>query len=171
MKPEKGDYDLWYAGTVGFATKEEAQAHIDRGNRHPHEVQHDEMLKNMEAADLAKKNKTTMWLLFTLVSAVIFAVLFAIRFNSNDDGRRQMLSQALSSCQKVILSLAKYGDAERPPYRTPEATGRVVSYSWEKGSFHFKNGFGVKVPQSAVCMVSEGEVVFLKFNDEVLLSK
>lgn len=34
MQPEKGDRGLWYVGTVGFATKEEAQAYIDRGYKH-----------------------------------------------------------------------------------------------------------------------------------------
>ncbi|KAA0910685.1 hypothetical protein [Pusillimonas sp. ANT_WB101] len=34
MEPEKGQYGLWYAGTVGFATKDEAQAYIDRGMKH-----------------------------------------------------------------------------------------------------------------------------------------
>lgn len=34
MRPEQGERGLWYVGTVGFATKDQAQAYIDRGMKH-----------------------------------------------------------------------------------------------------------------------------------------
>src|SRR5690606_37193242 len=62
---------------------------------------------------------------------------------------------ALERCRKSIKSTAEYGEPYIPgnaQVRTPHAEN-VWQFIWPQGSFHFKNAFGVEVPQWARCEV------------------
>lgn len=105
------------------------------------------------------------------VLLAVWAVFFLSACeDSEEKQRRNMAADALYSCQEAILSLAQYGDAERPPYRTPELSKNSALYEWERGAFHFKNGFGVKVPQSASCLATKDKILFLSLGGETLIN-
>lgn len=90
---------------------------------------------------------------------------------SEESKQREAIADALSKCQNEILSLAKYGDAERPPYVNPEVASSAILFEWPKGKFYFTNGFGAKVPQAAECIVARGVVTFLKLNEQIVIDK
>lgn len=90
---------------------------------------------------------------------------------SDQSRQRKLVASALGYCQEALLSQAAFGDAERPPYRNPTLSGNAILFEWERGAFHFKNGFGARVPQSAECIALSGNVSFLKLNDKILIDR
>lgn len=175
MEPEKGKYGLWYAGTVGFATKEQAQEYIDSsGKSRPENVIETKAQKGANGAHIhvaGESTSTIVWLLVAAIALVAFVGWFFLSMRDGEGSGSRVAASALTRCQQAILSTAKYGDAESPPYRTPELTKSSALYVWEVGSFHFKNGFGVKVPQSAKCLATKDEIIYLEMNGEVLIDR
>ncbi|HEX7385825.1 MAG TPA: hypothetical protein VF285_00935 [Castellaniella sp.] len=81
MGPEKGKYGLWYAGTVGFATKEEAQEYIDRGMRH-----YNSALDDLVPEVAVKKSKTGTYVLLSIVAVAALAYgAFQVAVNSRNE--------------------------------------------------------------------------------------
>lgn len=78
---------------------------------------------------------------------------------------------ALLRCQKAIEVVAQYGKNSRPGYTAGKKIGDVWQFLWPHGSFHFKNGFGVDVPQSARCEVeaSTGRIVYLFVSGQTII--
>ncbi len=79
--------------------------------------------------------------------------------------------EALHACRTVIAATAKYGTDNRPGFREPTYSRGAWQFVWPHGSFFFKNGFGVEVPQSAACVVAEsnGEIIYLSVSGNELI--
>lgn len=175
MEPEKGKYGLWYAGTVGFATKEEAQEYINSGGKSRHEdligIDAQKGASGTHTHVVRESTSTIVWLSIAAIALVAFVGWFLLSIKGEGDSSSKVAASALTRCQQAILSTAKYGDAESPPYRTPELTKSSALFVWEAGSFHFRNGFGAKVPQSAECLATKDEIKYLEMNGEVLINR
>lgn len=166
MEPEKGERGLWYVGTVGFATKEQAQAYIDRGMKH-FDVP---VIKNPGPLYGLK------WPLFALTLFIVVVGSFSwwlMGGSRSDDPDREARRAALLSCQKTIAAAAKFGKKEYPPYPTVQTNNDYFIFSWKAGDFYFKNGFGVDVPQSAHCEVNRrtGRIEHLDISGKIMIKQ
>lgn len=83
----------------------------------------------------------------------------------------RQVGAALLACQQRIAGLAEFGKAETPPYAKNYGKGDEFYFAWQRGSFHFKNGFGASVPMSASCtgIVSTGFIQHLTLNGKDIL--
>lgn len=79
--------------------------------------------------------------------------------------------QAAYTCRKAIAVTAAYGKDNMPGHREPGYSNGLWQIVWPQGSFYFKNGFGVDVPQSAACFVSEstGEIIYLSVSGREII--
>lgn len=117
MEPEKGEYGLWYAGTVGFATKEQAQDYIDRGGKHSDET---------IVVPARKKDWSWIFLSFAIVAAIAI-YMYATRAPSGG-------SQQASTPQDVRLNEIKLQRLVR---------SWVVAGLKDPDSAQFRNQYGV----------------------------
>lgn len=124
------------------------------------------------AAPAASKLKDLLtWI--ALGSIVILMGLnpYRVVVPSEEKVHAQKISAALFHCQQRIAGLAEYGDAETPPYTKNYGKGDEFYFAWQRGSFHFKNGFGAPVQMSASCIgdLSTGEIKQLTVNAKSIL--
>lgn len=94
------------------------------------------------------------WLGLVCLGAIIVLVGligYRVAVPSESQVHDRKVSAALLACQQRIAGLAEFGGAEMPPYSKNWARGDEFSFSWPRGSFHFKNGFGAPVSMSASC--------------------
>lgn len=157
MEPTQGERGLWHVGTVGFATREQAQAYIDRGMTNS-------TIKPQAPAIGTKPGAKVARLFLGAAVAVIAVAWFVIsRPASPEKVQRQAQMAGLLICQKAIAATAKYGKAEYPPFPEMTVSGAGFAYIWAPGSFHFQNGYGADVPQSALCVVNQetGKIISL----------
>lgn len=114
-------------------------------------------------------NKSAIKLLLVF-AAVAFGIWAASGLNNGktDDAGKM---DALLLCQKAIEAAALYGNDNRPGHTFGKKIGEVWQFLWQHGSFHFKNGFGVDVPQSARCEVdvSTGRIVYLFVSGQTII--
>jgi len=77
----------------------------------------------------------------------------------------------LAADQQRIARLAEHGAAEMAPYSKNRADSDEFYFAWQRGSFHFKNGFNASVPMSASCtgVVSTGEIKHLTLNSKDII--
>lgn len=150
-EPKQGKWGLWYANGTGHATKEDALQSIQqRKNGKPPQGGPSPIWK---------------WAVLSCVAALFgWAVLHWWDSGAADRAkkaeRRELLAaidqsrlNSLKLCQNTITRLASYGKPSGPGYiQGQEAPGAWV-FLWPHGSFYFKNGFGIDVPQWARCEV------------------
>ncbi|WP_314435859.1 hypothetical protein [Massilia timonae] len=95
------------------------------------------------------------WLgLVSLGAIIILAglIVYRVAIPSASQVHDRAVSAALLACQQRIAGLAEFGGAEMPPYSKNWGKGDEFYFAWQRGSFHFKNGFGASVPMSASCV-------------------
>ncbi|NYT22982.1 hypothetical protein H0A73_05165 [Alcaligenaceae bacterium] len=161
-EPRQGKWGLWYANGSGHATREEALKSIQS-----------KMSDDAKMASAAKESgaceSAGAVRILLIMLAVVGSVWAGVSWwNSGKAERternfaeamakaeRQDRMNALLRCQKAIASVAAYGNSNNPghaPGKRIEGVN-VWQFLWPQGSFHFKNGFGVDVPQWARCEV------------------
>ena len=152
-EPKQGKWGLWYADGTGHATKEAA-------------------LKSMQSkvkatqTEAAKAQRKHIKGLAIFAVAAIALALGAFWWNSGkaerarasriaaiEKAEHKSKMDALLKCQKAIASVAAYGGSNNPGHTSGRKAGGTWQFLWPQGSFHFKNGFGVEVPQWARCEV------------------
>jgi len=110
----------------------------------------------------------------TISAIVVFVLLIVYRLVVPSESKLhdRAVSAALLACQQRIAGLADYGGAETPPYAKNHGKGDEFYFAWQRGSFHFRNGFGAEVPMSASCtgVVSTGEIQHLTLNGKNVLA-
>lgn len=100
MHPEQGERGLWYVGTVGFATKEQAQAYIDRG------------LKHFEIPEPDKSSALSGLMTQVLLGAVVMAITVIIAWwafsgiKSASTADTQTVRREFSSLNDCLSSIA-----------------------------------------------------------------
>lgn len=114
------------------------------------------------------------WFGLAVLGAIVILVgliAYRVAVPSESQVHDRKVSAALLACQQRIAGLAEFGGAEMPPYSKNWSRGDEFSFSWPRGSFHFKNGFGASVPMSASCtgVVSTGEIQHLTLNSKDIL--
>lgn len=155
-EPTQGKWGLWYieGSTSGFATKEEA-------------------IQSAQARKAGAATKRQSEWAGTVKSGVIVLALIALplaslswwKSGSAERYERSKLAaaqrtedqsrlDALFKCQKEIATVAAYGKQSGPGSTGARKSGDTWQFIWPQGSFHFKNAFGVDVPQWARCEVS-----------------
>jgi len=164
MEPVQGERGLWYVGTVGFATKGQAQAYIDRGMKH-FDVPEIKSVGSFYGLKLP---------LFVVALLVVLGGVFGwwvVTGRIDKDPERKQRMDALLVCQKAIASVAQFGKKEYPPYPLVQSGEDAFIFLWKSGDFYFKNAFGVDVPQSARCEVnkSTGRIQYLTVSATVLV--
>lgn len=104
--------------------------------------------------------------IFLVLGALVIFIAWNIFVPSEEKKRKQLVSKALLDCQYAIKSLAKFGDAEVPPYVQNFGKDGEYYFAWPLGSFHFVNGFGVKEKMSASCLgdLNTGKITQLTLN-------
>lgn len=115
------------------------------------------------------------WLGLAVLAAVIVGMLsigYRVLQPSESQAQDRKVMSALFACQQRITGLAEYGEADTPPYSKNFGKGDEFYFAWQRGSFHFKNGFGASVPMSASCIgsVSTGEIQHLTVNGKDVIS-
>lgn len=115
------------------------------------------------------------WLGLAVLAAVIVGMLsigYRVLQPSESQVQDRNVMAALFACQQRITGLAEYGEADTPPYSKNFGKGDEFYFAWQRGSFHFKNGFGASVPMSASCVgsVSTGEIQHLTVNGKDVIS-
>jgi hypothetical protein len=113
------------------------------------------------------------WLGLAVLAAVIVGMLsigYRVLQPSESQVHDRNVMSALLACQQRITGMAEYGEAETPPYSKNFGKGDEFYFAWQRGSFHFKNGFGASVPMSASCIgsVSTGEIQQLTVNGKII---
>lgn len=132
----------------------------------------------------AKKYGKSDW-----VGAAILAVIFLLGYvwwesgaderaadRKRTEGERESKRaewRARSVCGRSIASLAAYGKDNDPGVGRGLYENGQWHFSWPHGSFHFKNAFGVEVPQSALCTVDEktGEIEYLMVSGKEIIKR
>lgn len=114
------------------------------------------------------------WFAFGALAAIVALVgliVYRVLVPSESQVHDRKVSAALLACQQRIAGLAEFGGAEMPPYSKNWAKGDEFSFSWPRGSFHFKNGFGASVPMSASCtgIVSNQAIEHVTLNGKDIL--
>ena len=111
---------------------------------------------------------TTVGAILVLGAAILYKMLSP---PSAEELRSRAVMSALTKCQFTIKSTAQYGDAETPPYTANYGSGDEFYFAWPRGSFHFTNGFGAKLPMSASCIgsISAGEIKGLTINGKDMM--
>lgn len=102
-----------------------------------------------------------------LVGLIVYRVVVP----SDSQVHDRKVSAALLACQQRIAGLAEFGGAEMPPYSKNWAKGDEFFFSWPRGSFYFKNGFGAAVPMSASCtgIVSSQTIEHVTLDGKIVL--
>jgi len=111
------------------------------------------------------------WGVLIAIALLVGLIAYRVVVPSDEKLRAQKVSAALLQCQQRIASLAEYGDAEMPPYAKNYGKGDEFYFAWQRGSFHFRNGFGAPVKMSASCIgdLSTGEIKQLTVNSKSIL--
>ena len=108
--------------------------------------------------------------LLAIAALAVIAALMVYRLAVPSESQKvdRKVSAALLACQQRIAGTAGYGNAEMPPYSKNWANGDEFHFAWQRGSFHFTNGFGASVPMSASCtgILSTGEIQHLTINSK-----
>lgn len=109
------------------------------------------------------------WLGFAALAAIVLFVglmVYRAVVPSASQLHDRAVASALLACQQRIAGLAEFGGAEMPPYSKNWGKGDEFYFAWQRGTFHFKNGFGASVPMSASCIgsVSTGKIQQLTVN-------
>jgi len=106
----------------------------------------------------------------SIIAVLVMLIIYRVVVPSESQLYDREVSAALVTCQQRIQSLADYGDAAMPPYVKNYGKGDEFYFAWQRGSFHFKNGFGASVPMSASCIgsVSTGEIQQLTVNGKII---
>lgn len=138
------------------------------------ELREKEARANRDAANAQRIQGAKQWLIlavFGVVIALAGALVYSVVVPSEGQLQARKVSAALLACQQRIAGLAEYGDAETPPYVKNFGKGDEYYFAWQRGSFHFKNGFGASVPMSASCTgtVSTGEIQSLTVNGKSII--
>lgn len=157
MKKEakQGKWGLWYVegSTAGHATKEQAEESLtDTVPQHVPAGAEKEAKSNWGPAKWALAAILAVGAFFWWQSGADERAANA-RLKAAADAERKTRMAALLSCQKAIRATARYGGADMPPYVPATWNASTLQFIWPEGSFHFKNGFGVSVPQWARCQV------------------
>lgn len=155
-EPKQGKWGLWYVNGIGHATREEAIKSAQS--------------KAVGGAHASGANESTGAIRILVIMLVSIGVVWAgaswwisgkaERAERNfaetmAKAERQDRMNALLRCQKTIESVALYGKSNSPGYADGKRIdgANVWQFLWPQGSFYFKNGFGVDVPQWARCEV------------------
>lgn len=173
-EPKQGKWGLWYANGAGHATREEALKAIQSRKA------------NDAGASSRRMDSGPGRIVIVLLAAVVVGAPVVSwwldgreeraerRFaEAMAEAEREDMLEALSSCQRAIGLAAAYGKSNNPGYTQGKRIGNVWQFLWPRGSFHFKNGFGVDVPQSARCevAVSTGKIVRLIVSGEEIVKR
>jgi hypothetical protein len=107
---------------------------------------------------------------FAIVAALAL-IVYRVVVPSDQQLYERKVAQALVGCQQRIAGLAKYGNADTPPFVQNHGRDGEFYFAWPSGSFHFKNGFGAALKMSASCTgdVSTGKIKHLTLNGEDVL--
>jgi len=138
------------------------------------ELREKEARVSRAAANAQRIQSAKQWLIlavFGVVIALAGYLVYSVAVPSEGQLQARKVSAALLACQQRIAGLAEYGEAETPPYVKNFGKGDEFYFAWQRGSFHFKNGFGASVPMSASCIgsVSTGEIQQLTVNGKTIL--
>lgn len=97
-------------------------------------------------------------------------IVYRVIVPSEDQIYSRQVSKALLACQDAILSAAKYGGAERPPYAKNYGKGAEFYFAWQNGSFTLPNGLGGQEKASASCIgnLSDTQITRLTINGQDL---
>lgn len=162
-EPQQGKWGLWYVNGIGHATKEEAM----RSAQSKADADSAKKIGNPNATGSSESTGAVRVLLI-MISVVVAAGIGISWWNSGKAERternfaeamakaeRQDRMNALLRCQKAIASVAAYGNSNNPGHAHGKRIDdtNVWQFLWPQGSFHFKNAFGVEVPQWARCEV------------------
>lgn len=163
----KSKYGFWRVDGAGaFSTEKEARAHL---------AEVDAAKDEAEAAQRERQSSSTTRVVIGFIAAGVVIGGFLAWWNTGEEERaaraaekaeiardearwateRREVAAAFNVCQKAIVGTAKFGGAQSPPSSAVQAyraEGALV-LRWDSGTFHFKNGFGVDVPQWALCQV------------------
>jgi hypothetical protein len=138
------------------------------------ELREKETRANRAAANAERIQGAKQWLIlavFGVVIALAGYLVYSVVVPNEGQLQARKVSAALLACQQRIAGLAEYGEGETPPYVKNFGKGDEFYFAWQRGSFHFKNGFGASVPMSASCIgsVSTGEIQQLTVNGKTML--
>lgn len=116
------------------------------------------------------------WLLaISVLAALVVGVKYGDQKPSQSSRSSHLwdVQRARTECRNVIVAAAKWGDAERPPLAENGAGLDGFLFSWPRGSFHFRNGYGGKMPMSAVCngSLSGGYIERVVLNGDVIYAR
>jgi len=138
------------------------------------ELREKEARANRATANAQRIQGAKQWLIlaaFGVVIALVGYLVYSVVVPSEGQLHARKVSAALLACQQRIAGLAEYGEAETPPYVKNFGKDDEFYFAWQRGSFHFKNGFGASVPMSASCIgsVSTGEIRQLTLNSRPVI--
>ncbi|WP_409266854.1 hypothetical protein [Massilia sp. BHUDP2] len=124
-------------------------------------------------ASTGQMSPARLWFSYTIlvvIAVLVILIGYRVVVPSEEKKHAQKVSAALLNCQQRIAGLAEYGGAEAPPYTKNYGKGDEFYFAWGRGSFHFQNGFGAKVPMSASCIgsVSTGQIEQLTLNGKTI---
>ncbi|WP_305821350.1 hypothetical protein [Massilia brevitalea] len=111
------------------------------------------------------------WAALGSIAILIALIAYRVVVPSEETLHARKISAALFQCQQRIVGLAEYGDAETPPYVANYGTKGEFYFAWQRGSFHFKNGYGAPEKMSASCIgdLETGEIKQLTVNAKTIL--
>ncbi len=111
------------------------------------------------------------WAVLASVALLIALIAYRAVVPSEETLHARKVSAALLQCQQRILDQATYGDAETPPYVPNFGSKGEFYFAWQRGSFHFKNAYGVPEKMSASCIgdLETGEIKQLTVNTKTIL--
>lgn len=131
MEPVKGKYGLWYAGTVGFATRKEAQAYIDNGGKH-------EFAPDKECAAATQKHATwigyprSQWFMALFFAAVVMAVFAWLKPNPGPETKR--VGREFTSMRQCLDFIAN--DLGEPLKAILDKPGDISGHSTKNKLFY-----------------------------------
>ena len=114
---------------------------------------------------------TLTWAALGSIALLIALIAYRVVVPSEETLHARKVSAALFQCQQLILGQATYGDAETPPYAPNYGKKGEFYFAWQRGSFHFKNGYGAPEKMSASCTgdLSTGEITHLTVNAKTII--
>lgn len=101
-EPKQGKWGLWYVDTVGFATKEEAQAYIARGGKH-YSAPADSLPTSSEPKTILGYPKS-QWIAAVVIGAFIFGAVMWAR--SGPKQQTQRVGREFASMQQCLKFIA-----------------------------------------------------------------
>ncbi|MCW8158969.1 hypothetical protein D7243_22645 [Stutzerimonas stutzeri] len=149
MEPEQGKYGLWYAAGVGFATREQAEAHLLK-------QQAGDVMPQARAGFLGYSS--LHWVTSAAVAVAFIGSIAWMKFGIDDATEARVSAAEIQQCKDRIRS-----HVNNPATLDLHLFGGLITDMKGEGGtarvrldFDASNSFGVKANYRALCQFAPG---------------